>query len=98
MGICKVTAQAQSVGITAIPGPISEMNWDGWLWHQFISLHDADANVASGASSFQRVDIDSKAMRIFDPEDVIVAMLEVTEIGTAEMDVFLDIRMLFKQS
>ena len=32
-GICNVTENAFGAGVTAIPDPIADIAWDGWLWH-----------------------------------------------------------------
>ena len=95
VGIGITTNDATAIGATAVPGPITEMDWDGWLWHQFF---DTRENVASGAavdgiSSLQYA-IDSKAMRKLDENMAIFAMIERTEVGTASMSVLLDSRML----
>ena len=94
-GIGKATAAAFTVGVTAIPTPITEVAWDGWLYHRFISLH-APATVSAGVTPAvtERIEIDSKAMRKITDEEVFFAAVEFTEIGAATMHVFFDCRML----
>ena len=97
IGIGIVTVEAFDVGITAIPGPLTEMSWDGWLYHRFFDLHSAvssfDQTAPMGSVD---IEVDSKAMRKIGSDQIIVAMLEVVEAGTATMTVFFDTRVLFK--
>ena len=37
-GICIVSEDAFGIGATAVPDPVADAGWDGWLWHQFYSL------------------------------------------------------------
>ncbi len=32
VGMCIVTTKASDIGPTAIPGPLTEVAWDGWFW------------------------------------------------------------------
>ena len=95
IGVCIVSENAFGVGITAVPVPITDMAWDGWLYHRFFSLHGAGA-VGDGAGVFTRFEVDSKAMRKFKSTDIMVAVMEVTEDGTAVMDSWFDSRVLVK--
>ena len=95
-GIGVVTNDAFAIGVTAMPGPLSNIDWDGWLYHRFISQHVAAANAFGTEDSVLTFEVDSKAMRKITVNDTVFAMLEVTEIGTAEIDVFFDSRMLLK--
>jgi len=94
MGIGIASDAAFDAGIVSLPTPLSESIWDGWLYHTFFSVH-ASIN-SGGTASHQRVEVDSKAMRITSEENVIYAAIEVVEIGVATMDVFFESRMLFK--
>jgi len=75
------------------------VNWDGWLYHRFFDCHLGDSiggggsNQAPGAVQFE---VDSKAMRKVSVNEVFVAVVQVSETPTAEIDVFFDSRMLFK--
>ena len=91
-GIGIVSENAFGVGITAVPTPITDVGWDGWLFHHFVSAHAAQ-NAGSDAAN-QHFMVDSKAMRKIKATDVIVAVLEVIEIGTASASVFFDSRVL----
>ena len=95
VGIGITTVDATAIGATATPGPITEADWDGWLWHNYF---DTRQSVASGAAVDGlhpiQMQIDSKAMRKLDEDMVIFAMIERTEVGTASMSVLLDSRIL----
>jgi len=92
-GIAIVTAQAFGVGISALPTPITEANWDGWLWHQMFSLRCNEANTDFKRQVFE---IDSKAMRKVGFEEVCYMVVEVDEIGDAIMEVTGGSRILMK--
>ena len=95
-GIGIATDPAVAIGITAVPTPITEQDWEGWLYWTTVSVHNVDVTAGAADSSSQRVIVDSKAMRKF-PEDVTMfAVIEVVEIGAATIDVFWDSRCLFK--
>ena len=89
---------AFTAGIASLPTPITELNWDGWLWHSFFSVHATDISFGDSGSGHQRIVIDSKAMRKFSPENVMFAAAEVVEQGTVNLDVYFDSRMLFKET
>ena len=101
VGICKVTSNAAGIGITAVPHPVTDIAWDGWLWYQFFFLRAAIGPVADNepsypGSQFARYVVDSKAMRKANLTDNFIAVIEVTESGTASIDARLDTRLLSK--
>jgi len=97
MAIGIVTQAAFAVGISAVPTPITEIEWEGWMWHQFFSVH---AHSVTGGESnkgpVQVFEIDSKAMRKIGSDEVIYAVYEGTEVGTSAMVITLGTRMLLK--
>ena len=96
MGIGVTTVQAfTDIGITALPIPIDDMSWEGWLYHQFFSIHDGGDGMSDGSGS-QWVMVDSKAMRKVGSNEVIFAVLQQVEIGVAVGKVHFDSRALFK--
>jgi len=98
VGIGKATLAAFTAGIASVPTPITEQNWDGWMWHSHFSVHVGDVTFGPGDSASQRIVIDAKAMRKFDSQEVIFAAVEVVEVGTATVRMFLDSRMLVQDS
>ena len=95
-GIGRTTTSAVLAGIASVPTPITDADWDGWMYHKFFSVHAQ--GVALGdfdAASSVNIDVDVKAMRkLDDDEAALFAVLEVTEIGAASMNVFFDSRIL----
>ena len=90
LGICNVTAEAFAVGVTAIPSPLTDMGWDGWLWHQLGGQLRGASTTELGVSPMEAVrgEIDSKAMRKLRNTDVTVGLLELGAEQGAAMVVF----------
>ena len=96
-GICIVSSDAFAVGITAIPSPVDDTDWNGWMWHQYFSLTLSAAFQATGAGPHSvDLPIDSKAMRKTGVNNVITLIGEFTEIGTSSMTISADSRVLAK--
>jgi len=104
-GICVVSENAAAVGITAVPTPITDIGWDGWLYHRLFQLKAA-APIAAGAaadtdfanvfSASVRIEVDSKAMRKIKATDQLIAVFEGTIVGTANLSASFDCRVLDK--
>ncbi len=98
-GICIVNEDAFAVGVSAVPDPLADVNWDGWIFHHFFDVHSITGTIADGSNAsavHQRINVDSKAMRKFLEEEVMVAKIEVVENGTSTMNAFFDSRVLIK--
>ena len=94
VGIGIVGTPAFAAGVASMITPLDEISSAAWLWHSFFSVHEASADGQGSGSSFQRIEIDSKAMRIF-PNDVTLFMVaQFVEIGTAVVAVHANTRML----
>ncbi len=102
IGLGIVTADAFAIGETAMPGPFSDPEWNGWIWHEFFTLRGVAAqssgeNIARNATADRQITIDSKAQRIFRSNEVLFGMTELAvETGTAGMTMQGDTRVLFK--
>ena len=99
VGICKVTQNAAGIGVTAVPHPVTDIAWDGWLWYQFFSVKAPTATIGDAQASAMasvRYVVDSKAMRKSNLTDTFVAVIEPTEVGTATLNARLDTRLLSK--
>ena len=78
-GICVVTQQATTVGITAIPHPATDAAWGGWLYHTFFFSEFRLTTAAGFESNFlNSMVIDSKAMRKVDEDERLVVVVENT--------------------
>ena len=105
-GIGIVTDQAFNAGVASIPGPLTDFDWNGWFYHQFFHVFSADAIVAAAASSEPgqlhsvsaaiQTAVDSKAMRKIPENNIVVAMIETTEVGVATMQFLFNCRILVK--
>ncbi len=101
LGIGLVSEQAFTAGAASIPGPLTDRDWDGWIWHSMTTCRASTATIADGVNSSPaawRFEIDSKAMRKWDSgADALVGMLEVTELGSATAELQANTRLLLKQ-
>ena len=91
IGIGIATTPAVVAGTGSLPMPIAEADSENWLYWQSVGVHNG---LTSGAGSSLDLEIDSKAMRRFPDEMSLYAAIEVTEIGDASVDVFLNTRTL----
>ena len=96
LGACIVSNDAAAVGITAIPDPIADMDWDGWFYHRFFDVHSPGVFDGADQSNSIQFEVDSKAMRKVGVNDTVVVTLEAVETGAASMSVFFDSRILLK--
>ncbi len=93
-GIALVEEPAASVGVTAVPSPITDAAQESWLvWQAFASsliLATAVGIASPGVSSYV---IDSKAMRKVTDSQRLVILLENNS-GSAGMDYWFHLRIL----
>ncbi len=73
MGMAIVSDQAFAIGVTAIPGPFDQAEWDGWLvWRSFSHQLDVTTDVGR-LIPLLNFEVDSKAMRkVSEGETVVV--------------------------
>ena len=96
-GMCNVTENAFGVGVTAVPDPSVDIDWDGWFVYETGFLIAVDSSPAENAdNAVQVITIDSKAMRKTHNTDVLIAALGVIEFGTCTMQGVLSTRVLDK--
>ena len=105
VGMAVVTLAAFTAGVASVPSPITEDQWDGWLYHKFFSCFaggtidggvTADHDLVNSRVSATRFEIDSKAMRKFPIQTVLIFVMEVVETGTAVLRIGMNSRVLFK--
>ena len=83
LGLAIVTENAAGIGITAVPYPLTDIGWDGWLWHWVgVAPIVPGMGGASGLSPVS-IEVDAKVMRKWKETDVMIAVMEVAETGTA---------------
>ncbi len=74
-GLIRVSDAAAAVGITAIPGPVTDADDDGWFVYVPL-LSDNRVNTAVGVVAGVRYDFDSKAKRVFEEGTQIAIVVE----------------------
>ncbi len=79
-GMAIVTSDAAGAGVTALPGPSSDPDWEGWIFHKILNVHVLTANSAIRDA----FDFDSKAMRKAGGGNTeLMSMVELNEQGTS---------------
>ena len=101
-----VRKQAFDIGVTAVPLPLDEEFWDGWMWYQYFSLKAADPIVAGAVSGEPnqvhnvsaglRIEVDSKAMRKIPQNNALIVVIQALETGTAVLNWLFNSRTLSK--
>ena len=56
-------AEETALDAFAVPVPITDADWDGWMLHQTIYVRGEPSGVGESAASDVSIEIDSKAMR-----------------------------------
>jgi len=80
-GIGVVSAQAASVGITAVPHPVADAAWGGWLFYSyFMSRTEFGTAVGVEFNNMRQIVVDSKAMRKVGDEERLVMVVENTSL------------------
>jgi len=98
IGIGIVTAQAFATGISAMPTPLTDIEWEGWMFHKLetnLYVPAATEDFSSGPATVRVVDIDTKAMRKIGADEVLFGAVELgTEVGAATATFVAHTRML----
>jgi len=97
-GVCIVSENAFDAGVTAVPDPIADIGWEGWLWYWTGAVFAANTT-PSGNLGMEgaRVVIDSKAMRKIKNTDVLIAVVATASLdGTTNLEVRFNSRTLLK--
>ena len=99
VGIGVVTSDAFAVGVTAVPNPLADANWDGWMYHRFFDVHAISATIGEGVNAqalVAQIEVDTKAMRKLPLNETVFMSMEVVEDGTSTLAVRFDSRLLVK--
>ncbi len=95
-GVAIVSQDALGIGITAVPKPLTDSSWGGWLvWRTFAGHLDVQSAVGFDVQSMVNFEVDSKSMRKFSPNE---AMIMVAESETGAFDIYDGTRSLIKLS
>ena len=96
VGLGLVGKPAFTAGVGSVPTPITEADWEGWIWHQLFDIRVPVAAAVGDTGGNLRFEIDAKAMRKTGLQEVLYFAIEVTETANAAMTVRAGSRMLFK--
>ncbi len=96
-----VSLDAFTAGVASVPSPFDDVDWPGWIWHQFGMINSPIKGIGTASGDFNQNaviyhEIDSKAMRKLRINEVFFAVAQAGEITTATMDIKLVSRALFK--
>ncbi len=76
VGIIKAGDAAVSAGSSSLPGPMVQ-GADDWLWHGYMNVSSGQEGSVVADGLFDRLTVDSKAMRKFKPDENFVIMAQV---------------------
>ena len=97
-GIGIATLAAVTAGAASVPTPLTEQDWNGWIYWTPITVRQITATTADGANSsgiYMRLEVDTKAMRKMKEEDAMYAMIQVSnETGVSVLQASFDSRVL----
>ncbi len=97
IGIIQVDDRAFAAGAASVPRPFSDQADEGWMWHQFFSIHPESTTLESNGSYSMQIPIDTKAMRKFPQGHTLMGVIQtVIETGTAVIDIYAASRTLVK--
>ena len=97
IGIGIVQDEAFQAGVGSVPDPLTEIDWKGWMYHQFFDVRAGSATESDwlgGPSCYQKNEIDVKAMRKLDEQDDLIVVINTIETGTAVGQAVLVTRLL----
>ncbi len=94
LGFIIVNADAFTVGITAIPGPITDASADWFLWMPFAHSFEFSTGVGSMADFRHEHVIDNKAQRVFQGTEKRVAIVVESTSASFGFDINIIARIL----
>ncbi len=74
-GIMLVTDEAAAAGVASVPGPATDADNDGWFVHEWL-MSRVEFSDATGLLDYAIQRYDSKAKRIFEQGQTLVAVVE----------------------
>ena len=99
IGLAIVNNNAFTVGgVGSVPTPLTDMEWDGWLWYWTGNIMALNTGASVGQGLGQRlIEIDGKAMRKWKETDVLMGVVETAGLnGAVSMQTVLNTRILTK--
>jgi len=97
-GICLVNSKQRTVGVTAMQLPLTNADWDGWMWWSTGIVREITGSLFADGMSFERREIDSKAMRKVSANESLIAVFETRNAaGTNGILISCGLRVLIKR-
>ena len=100
LGLAIINENASGIGATAVPDPLTDVSWGGWMYHSArgpLMGFSVTESENTGPVSQVRLSIDTKAMRKFKETDVLMmAVSWGAEIGAATVSWGFNSRVLVK--
>ena len=94
-GLAVVSENAFGQGVSAIPQPFDDANWDGWfVWRSFSIRFESNSALTAHINQLVQ-EVDSKAMRKMGDGDRVVLIAQ-SQVGA--YDISMPLRMLMKLS
>ena len=95
VGAAVVSDQAATVGVTAVPTPITDKDSDMWFLHQYFASSFTFVTAAGFSEQLKRYDFDSKAMRKV-PEGTTISWMVENASATFGIEYYLQFAVLLK--
>jgi len=76
VGAIVVNEVAFALGITGLPGPFTQ-GADDWMWHGYLNVSSGQEGATAENSLFDRLTIDTKAMRKMKSDEVLAFIAEI---------------------
>ncbi len=77
-GAIVVSDRAATVGVTAIPGPITDQDSNWMLWSPFFGSYEFQTAASTQTARGRWFDVDTKAMRTLSEDETLAFMVEPT--------------------
>ena len=95
VGICLVATPAFAAGVASVPSPLDEAAYP-WIYYQHFNVRGQIGSEVTGDMAFQRLVIDSKAMRKWNEDQTLIFVIQAIEEGVCSMEVTVGCRALIK--
>ena len=94
-GVILVSNEAAAAGAASVPGPFTDGDAD-WMWHGFLSVSSLAESAIFGDAAFDRVIVDTKAMRKVKSSQSLIFVAEVasSQDATGTFDYMYGLRIL----
>ena len=78
VGVIIAGERAVTAGVASLPGPLNQ-GADDWIWHGYLTVSSGAEAAINDNSLFDRLEIDSKAMRKVKEDETFVFMAQIAD-------------------